>query len=302
MGHDPVKIALVTARPRPEVNKDHDMPLLHGAVQATGAHATVTAWDDPDVRWSDFDLAVIRSPWDYSWRSAEFLRWIGDVAKLTRIANHPAVMRWNSRKEYLRELAAKDVPVVPTQYVRPGAAAALPADHEFVVKPAVGAGARFAARYTPQDRADALAHLERIHADGVTAMIQPYLHQIDVVGERALVFINGRFLHAIRKRAVLAPGLRYDAPRDAHPGTEPWTPSPAEFAVADRALAAIPFPEKLLYARVDMSHDKDGQPILNELELVEPGLYLRFHPENIATVANAIVAAAKAGRLAGVRE
>ena len=297
MEHGQPKIALVTARPRPEVNVDHDMPLLHQAVTAEGAVATVTAWDDPEVDWSEFDLAVVRSPWDYSWRSAEFMRWVAHCSRQTRLANDPSVMNWNANKEYLRELFAANVPTVPTSYLSPGAPIRLPDYNEFVVKPAVGAGARFAARYTRRELSTAEAHVQRIHADGVTVMIQPYLHAIDVTGERALVFINGGFMHAIRKRAVLAPGLRYDAPRDAHPGTEPWKPSTSELGLAEQALAAVPFSQGLLYARVDMVDDSDGRPVLTELELVEPGLYLRFHPGSPTTVAKAITRAANSAQL-----
>lgn len=299
MAHDRVKIALVTARPRPEVNPDLDMAMLHRAFASTDADATVTIWDDPSVDWASFDLAVIRSPWDYSWRSAEFLAWVDHCAKVTRIANPPEIMQWNARKEYLIELKAQSVPVVPTWYIAPGEPIKFPEDHEYVVKPAVGAGARFAARYQPADRQQALSHAERLHADLVTVMVQPYLSQIDVTGERALVFVHGEFLHAIRKRAVLSPGLRYDEPRDAHPGTEPWTPTPAELDVAVRALSVVPDSAELLYARVDMADDEDGKPVMTELELVEPGLYLRFHADSIPKFVAAMIHDAHVARACG---
>ncbi|MFI6453284.1 hypothetical protein ACIBF6_17170 [Streptosporangium amethystogenes] len=272
------------------------MPLLHAAFEHTDAAAEVTAWDDPDVDWAGFDLAVIRSPWDYSWRSTEFLTWVDRCSKMTQLANPPEIVQWNSRKQYLLEMSERNVPVVPTRYISPGDPIDLPTEHEFVVKPAVGAGARFAARYQPAEREQAVAHAERIGADGVTVMVQPYLTRIDVTGERALVFVRNRFLHAIRKRAVLPPGLRYDAPRDAHPGTEPWQPTSAELALAERALAAVPEADRLLYARVDMADDEAGEPVMTELELVEPGLYLRFHQESIPTFVEAIVEAAERSR------
>ncbi|MBB5080608.1 ATP-grasp domain-containing protein [Nonomuraea endophytica] len=275
------------------------MPLLHAAFDEVEAEAEITHWDDPEIDWACFDLAVVRSPWDYSWRSAEFLAWVDRCAERTRVANPPEIIHWNARKEYLLELRDQKVPVVPTSYLVPGSAVDLPAGHDFVVKPAVGAGARFAARYTPADRDQAAAHVERIHADGVTAMVQPYLSRIDVSGERALVFVRNRFLHAIRKRAVLAPGLRYDQPRDAHPGTEPWQPTAAERDLAERVLSTVPDVDRLLYARVDMADDPAGNPILTELELVEPGLYLRFHKDSIPAFVEAIVDMAEALRPAG---
>ncbi|MBO3745192.1 hypothetical protein J5X84_03860 [Streptosporangiaceae bacterium NEAU-GS5] len=283
----------MTARPRPEVNTDFDMPMLHEAFAGEQATAVVASWDDPDIDWAGFDLVVIRSPWDYSWRSTEFLAWVDRVSKLTRLANPPEIIYWNARKEYLQELGAVGVPVIPTTYLAPGDAIELPTDHEYVVKPAIGAGARFTARYAPDEAEQAAEHIRRVHAEGVIVMIQPYLTRIDVTGERALVFVKGEFLHAIRKRAVLSPGLRYDQPRDAHPGTEPWEPVQAELDLAKKALAAVPDSASLLYARVDMADNFDGAPVMTELELIEPGLYLRFHKGNIPSFVAAIIREAR---------
>lgn len=109
-------------------------------------------------------------------------------------------------------------------------------------------------------------------------MVQPYVHAIYTSGERALVFIKDRFLHVIRKNAVLSVGLHYNERRDAHPGTEPWQANRAALALADVALSAIPQRRELPYARVDMIVEPNGTAILTDLELVEPTLYLRFHP------------------------
>jgi glutathione synthase/RimK-type ligase-like ATP-grasp enzyme len=273
------------------VHFDHDMALLHGAVAANGADASVTHWDDSSVDWASFDLVVIRSPWDYSWRGREFLEWLSACESLTRIMNPPHIMRWNADKTYLRFLQAQSVPIIGTQFIAPGETASLPEDQEYVLKPSVGAGSRYCARYKPGEALMAEEHLRSIHAEGVTAMIQPYVHEIDTSGERALVFIQGKFLHAIRKNAVLSPGQRYDADKNAHPGTRAWTPTDQELALARKVLAAVPFSEPLLYARVDMISDP-AQPVLTELELVEPGLYLRTHPGSQDKVAQAIVSAA----------
>lgn len=131
-----------------------------------------------------------------------------------------------------------------------------------------------------------------MHDEGLTAMIQPYMRGIDVSGERALQFFGGGLLHASRKRAVLAPGTAYDAPKVAHPNLEPWTPTPSELSVAERALAAIPDATDLLYARVDLVDGPDGEPRVMELELVEPNLFLFLHPASTTAVVEAILAAA----------
>jgi hypothetical protein len=144
----------------------------------------------------------------------------------------------------------------------------------------------------PDEHATAVRQLTRMHAEGFTAMVQPYMRGIDVNGERALQFFGGRLLHASRKGAVLAPGTPYDERKVAHPGLEPWTPTPAELAVAERALAAVPYAPDLLYARVDLVDGADGEPCVMELELVEPNLFLDLHTGSVPAVVAAILAAA----------
>ncbi|MFJ9741231.1 RimK family alpha-L-glutamate ligase [Streptomyces sp. NPDC101166] len=291
------RIALVTYDPGPEPSKDRDLPVLRRALEDAGARADAVCWDDAGVDWASYDLAVIRSTWDYSWRAAEFTAWAERCAKATRLANPVEVVRWNADKRYLGDLAEAGVPVVPTRYVAPGTSdlsAALPSGHEYVIKPTSGAGARYAARYTPDRHETAVRHLERMHEEGLTAMIQPYMASIDTGGERALQFFAGRLLHASRKRAVLAPGTAFDADKVAHPGLEPWTPTPSELAVARQALSAVPGAPELLYARVDLVQGADGEPRVMELELVEPNLFLQLHPTSTPTVATAILTAATA--------
>ncbi|MBD9735002.1 hypothetical protein IGX29_24985, partial [Streptomyces sp. H28] len=111
-------------------------------------------------------------------------------------------------------------------------------------------------------------------------------------GERALVVVGGRLLHASRKDAVLGRGTPYDAPRTAHPRPVPWTPGADETAVAERALAAVPGAPELLYARVDLVDGDDGRPRVMELELVEPNLFLWLHPASLPAVTAAVIAAA----------
>ncbi|MET7847994.1 hypothetical protein ABZT48_07055 [Streptomyces avermitilis] len=288
------RIALVTYRPdEGGTSADRDLPVLVEALRAAGADAASRYWDDPDADWGSYDLVVIRSTWDYSWRAAEFVAWAERCGQLTRLANPAAVVRWNTDKRYLGELAGAGVPVVPTRYLAPGDPLGLPDDHEYVVKPTSGAGARLAARYTPGERETAVRQLARMHEKGLTAMVQPYLTQIDTTGERALQFFGGRLLHASRKGAVLAPGTPYDADKIPHPRLRPWQPSPAELAVAESALAAVPNAPELLYARVDLVDDEKGRPVVMELELVEPNLFLWLHPDSLPVVVEAVIAAAR---------
>ncbi|MGC9497139.1 ATP-grasp domain-containing protein [Streptomyces sp. WG7] len=286
------RIALVTCRPGPQVSVDRDLPVLVRALEEAGARASAEVWDDDGVDWGSFDLALIRSTWDYSWRADEFTAWAEECGKLTRLANPAAVVRWNTDKRYLGDLAAAGVPTVPTRYTAPGEVPDLPDDHEYVVKPTTGAGARFAARYTPDEHATALRQVERMHAEGLTAMVQPYVRGIDTAGERALQFFGGNLLHVSRKGPVLAPGTPYDQRKVAHPGLTGWTPTLVDTALARKALASVPGAPELLYARVDIVDGEDGQPRVMELELVEPNLFLWLHPESEPRVVEEILKAA----------
>jgi hypothetical protein len=276
------RIALVSARAARDL--DEDMPPLLAALDEAGLDAAVADWDDPDVDWTGFRLALLRSTWDYAERCAEFLAWAERTAKLTTLVNPPDVIRWNTDKHYLRDLARAGVPTVPTQFVEPGehAAAALEGFltegmAEWVVKPAVGAGSRDAARYVKGEERAASDHIERLLGAGRSVLLQPYLDQIDLHGETALMYFAGRFSHAIRKGPLLR---RSTAPTGALFAAEhitPRLPGAAELQVAERSLAVLPFATPL-YARVDLIRSEDGQPCLLELELTEPSLFFMHAP------------------------
>ena len=146
------RIALVTAAAAR--NLDEDLAPLEAATRAAGASPSIVEWDDAAIDWSVFDLVVLRSTWDYSQRLPEFLRWIDRASPLTTLVNPREVVRWNTDKHYLAQLAKAGVPVVPSTFVEPGEDAGRALDaflanasDEFVVKPSIGAGSRDAQRH-----------------------------------------------------------------------------------------------------------------------------------------------------------
>src|SRR5689334_22154500 len=143
-------VALVTCAALPEL--DPDDQLLLAPLAADGVAVEPAVWDDPAVAWDRFDLAVLRSPWDYTGRRDEFVAW---AASVPRLANPAAVVAWNTDKRYLAELAGTGVPTVPTEWLAPDDPVNLPTAGEWVIKPAVGAGSLDAGRYRlgdPDDR------------------------------------------------------------------------------------------------------------------------------------------------------
>jgi hypothetical protein len=272
------RVALVTCDQIPEL--DPDDRLVVPALRERGIEAVPVVWDAPTVDWASFALAVIRSPWDYVARRDEFVAW---AAKVPRLANPADVVTWNTDKRYLRELAAAGVPVVPTAWVEPGEAWQPPPGGEFVVKPAVGAGSLDTGRYH-LDEADhrelAVAHVARLRAAGRLVMVQPYLAAVDTYGETALLFFPGAggelaFSHAIRKGAMLTGPAEHTEGLYKEESVRPRSPLDAELEVARKALAAVPGgADRLLYARVDLIPGPDDLPVLVELELTEPSLFL----------------------------
>ncbi len=299
-------IALVTARAAR--GTDYDMPSLLDALRAAGADAHEVDWDDDAVDWSRYELALLRSTWDYFERLPEFLAWAGRVAACTRLLNPPAILRWNTDKHYLADLARAGVPVVPSTFIEPGqdaaqAVDALLAAHpgagDIVAKPAVGAGSRDAQRHARDGREAILAHVRRLLDAGRSVLLQPYLARVDEHGETALLFFDGAFSHAIRKGPLLKRGEGPTAELYATETITPREPSAAELEVAEHAVARIPSDEHLLYARVDLIHDDDGAPRLLELELVEPSVFIDYAPAAGARFANAIVRRTAARSLRG---
>lgn len=277
-------------------------PLLQ-ALHARGAEARAVDWADPEVEWASFDLVVLRSPWDYSLRPAEFDAWLDRAGAATQILNEPALVRWNMDKRYLAELEQAGIPGVPTTFhgEESSLAAALGAaaratdgeaasECHVVLKPSVGAGAQLAGLLRPDDPA-ALALGRRILAEQRTVMLQPEVPELSAGKEKALYLIDGRFTHAIAKGALLARG------GGLRGGSYQETPqrvavNATERAFAEQVLATVAELTGLdtpLYARIDLVDTAVHGLLLLEAELFEPLFNLQLAPEVAEVFAQAIL-------------
>lgn len=275
-------VALATCTAWPEL--DADGPALRAALDAEGLASDVRAWDDPSADWGSYDLVVLRTTWDYWDRLADFLAWADAVP---RLANPAPVVRWNTDKRYLVDLAAAGVPVVPTTFLAPGEPLEPPAG-EYVVKPSVSAGSSDTARFGPGEARDAADLVERIHAAGKHVMVQPYVAAVDTEGETSVLSFGGEVSHAIAKAQILHPGAGVVA---SPPGLEVISErvaTPSQVAVALAAVAAVP--GEVLYARVDVVPGPEG-PMVLEVEVTEPSLFLGFAEGSAARYARAVAAA-----------
>jgi hypothetical protein len=267
----PERIGLATWSGLPALFEDDQ--LLLAELDRQGFPAAPAVWDDPSIEWGEFDAVVLRSTWDYHRRYPEFLDWIDRCARATHLWNPPNIVRWNSHKSYLLELAGRGIPVIPTEIGHAGESLAELCHRRgwgnVVVKPAISANAEGCSLVTEDEHGEfepryreALARADQL--------VQPFVEGVLSPGERSLVYFNGHFSHAFQKGPALPKDLRKEAGlRNVHP-------SDPERSLADRTITRLD--PKPLYARVDLVEGDHAEPWLMELELIEPLLYFASGP------------------------
>lgn len=276
-------IAVVTSADLPELFGGEK--LLLPALSKLGAQVSICIWDDPTVVWQAFDAVIIRCPWDYHEKLADFLQWLDRLRALNlNVVNDLETLTWNLNKKYLFELSQKQLAVIPSLCVTPDDQHTLPelmsmlGSEQIVIKPVQSAGAWRTLRVNSSnvaevDRDFALWRREQ------DFLVQPFMPEIMEEGEWSLIFFDGQFSHALIKRAK-AGDFRVQSD---HGGTVHQVQAPEAMRVqAERILQAL---ERMpCYARVD-GVMRDGQFMLMELELLEPELFLELDelaPERFA--------------------
>jgi hypothetical protein len=279
------RIAILTPDPADEGYRTRWRDVLESnaaPLRAAGLDVEGRSWTEEGGDWSGFDLILPLLAWGYPRAHGQ---WVDTTAAWERaglpVANPPPVLRWNSDKLYLGRLAERGAPVVPTLYVeRIDVEALLAAAAHFgtdrlVAKPQVSSTAWQTIRWSPG------APLEGGPASA--AMIQPYMEGIERTGETSLLYFGGRFSHAIGK--LPRPG-EFRVQPEYHGVITRYDPAPDELAAAGLILSAID--EPLLYARIDLVRGPGGEPLLIELELIEPDLYVGYDPAAGAAFAAAV--------------
>lgn len=260
----------------------------------------IVAWDDGEVDWAGFDAVILRSTWDYADRLPEFLDWLQRVDSETTLINDVDVVRWSTDKRYLADLAAEGIEIAPTAFVAPGETAP-DVTGLHVVKPAVGAGSNGARRCESDEVAD---HVALLHADGHTAMVQPYLDRLDELGETAQCFVVAPgatdelvLSHAFRKSAILtSTDVEQKGGLFAKEEIAPRTPNDAELDLARRALDTdvVRRLGSIVFARVDIAPHRSADGIdsyvVMELELIEPSFYFHTNPATVDAFADGLTA------------
>ena len=266
--------------------------LLDQPLQALGWQTEVVSWRSPSVNWSDYEVVIIRSPWDYQDDMASFLQVLSAIEQSSaRLENSLAVVKWNINKSYLKSLAVDGVTIVPTLWPEAFDAKQLAeyfthfCSEQIVLKPRVSANADNTFWLTKTNYQDKLAELTASFADR-ELMVQPFIADICSEGEFSLFYFNGEFSHAILK----TPAQGDFRVQEEHGGRlTKIEPEPVLVEHAEQCMKAISELFNMpLYARVDFVRHQTGFALM-EAELIEPSLYFNMDEQSPRRFAQAFV-------------
>ncbi|MBB6242971.1 hypothetical protein [Rhodanobacter sp. MP1X3] len=269
-----VRLAVATSVIVPGIHPDDSHLMV--SLQRLGVESTACVWNDPRVDWAAFDAVLIRSIWDYFKHYPAFRQWLDQLSIPT--INNKNLLRWNSDKSYLLDLAEQGVDIIPT-LITPAKKlqqmlATMPAQ-EVVVKPTISGTAWHTARgvvgETEFNRVIAQLPLEFDY------LVQPYVPEVVSDGEWSLLFFDGEYSHAVIKKPAMGD---YRVQSDFGGTANPIKPDASLIASAKRALAAAVATghADIAYARVDGVISR-GNFLLMELEMIEPFLHLEACPD-----------------------
>ncbi len=258
------------------------------ALKDLGLNTERLAWDDPNFDWSSTKSVVFRTTWDYFDRFDEFSKWLESVSKQTRLINSEVIIRWNIDKHYLLDLQQNGIHIAETYVIEQGHTETLETLHrklnwnETVLKPCISGAARHTYKLNEKNLNAHEAIFKTLIANEAM-LLQPFQHNIVDKGEISMMVFNGKYTHAVLKQAKSGDFRVQD---DFGGSVHEYTPTPEEITFAEAAVkACIELP---LYARVDIFEDNKGKVALSELELIEPELWFRNHPEAAIKLAKAI--------------
>ena len=282
-------IALVTHSAMRGLPTD-DYPIV-AALDALGITATAPSWDDPSVQWSEFQLIVLRSCWNYHLKWAEFLRWLSLLEALpVAVLNSVPQIKWNLSKTYLLELAERGVRIPPTVSVdyRGGESLGdILKRHRWkdaVVKPTISASAHATSRVSSATVDSHEPQFRALRGNG-GVLVQEFVPEVIERGELSFVFLGGEYSHTVLK--TVAPG-DFRVQTDFGGRREVARPSEQILAQA-RKILELSAPAAA-YARLDAVQVQDHL-VLMELDLIDPVLFFEFKPHSETDFARTIQAA-----------
>ncbi|MGJ8564311.1 MAG: ATP-grasp domain-containing protein [Alphaproteobacteria bacterium] len=250
---------------------EEEMGKIVPAFASMGMKVDLVRWREAAEKAPNYDAMLPLFVWDYfEGNEIAFIEEMKEAEKHTRLYNAKHILRWNSNKAYLTELANNGAPSILTynldRVTQAGIAKAfayLEAD-KIVIKPQVGGGAWRQVLFTKGD-----PFPDKNDLPPGAAMVQTFLPSVTTEGEYSFLYFGGQFSHALIKR-----------PKDGdyriqsiYGGTEEtYHPTSVEKNSARAVLNALDYTP--LYARIDLIRGLNGRLKLIELEMIEPYLYL----------------------------
>ncbi len=263
--------------------------LVSDCLESRGVQVDNVSWRSPTVKWDDYDMVIIRSPWDYQQAADEFITVLETIDASSAVLWNPIdVVRWNVRKTYLQELYDRGITIVPTQFVQSPTDSQIRGMFEvfetdqIIIKPVVGANANDTFWLRSDSSASDLQQIELLYS-GRLALLQPFIPSVIEYGETSLIFFDGEHSHSVLKTPK-AGDFRVQEEHGSR--IQSIAPDSALIEFSRRALA--PIPQRTLYSRVDLVNLPNGQPAVMELELIEPSLYLCYDADSATRFADAI--------------
>ncbi len=282
-----LKIGLVTCREFPGLTEDDQ--LLIPAFKERKIVAKPVIWNDGPLHPNEYDLLIIRSPWDYYLSTAEYIAWMNKVSAAGyKILNKPEVIKKNLHKSYIKELQRRGVLTADTMFIPKKSILKLEEVFErkrfkkIVIKPAISAGA-FETHLVAREEAEIFNPVAARILEYADLMIQDYIEEVETEGEYSLIFFNGEFSHAVIKKAQ---------PGDFRTQPEYGGTIQAVKPSADLIDIAYDINDSLgvdtLYSRVDGIMSKDEFKLI-ELEMFEPRLYFAQNEKSVKRFVEAVI-------------
>ncbi len=263
--------------------------LVSDCLASRGIAVKFVSWRNARANWDDYEMVIIRSPWDYQHSVDEFMAVLENIDASSAVLWNPIdVVRWNVRKTYLQQLHDLGIVIVPTQFVQSPTESQLRrmfdafGSDQIVIKPVIGANANDTFWLRPDSCDDLLRQIETLYR-GRPALLQPFIQSVVEYGETSHMFFDGQHSHSVLKTPK-AGDFRVQEEHGSH--IQPIQPDSALIECAKRAL--VPVPQQTLYSRVDLVELSNGQQAVMELELIEPSLYLTYDADSAERFADAI--------------
>ncbi|MAT67120.1 MAG: hypothetical protein CL830_01825 [Crocinitomicaceae bacterium] len=245
-------------------------------------------WNDTNFNWSSTKSAIFRSTWDYFDQFSNFRNWLELVKEQCYLINPYEQINWNLDKHYLLDLQKLDLPIVESVFVSKKTQLNLETISksknwkDIVIKPTISG----AARHTYHLKNDEIKKFQDKWlslTNNEDFMVQEFQKNILSTGEIAVMLFGGEYSHSVLKKAKKGDFRVQD---DFGGSVEKIIPSLEIIELAEKtvkSLKTIP-----LYARVDIIFDNVSNPVISELELIEPELWFRFKEESAYKLAEIV--------------